>query len=473
MSTALRGDPTSQLVGWAVDHYRRTQVDEQVGLVRHLLLDHLANVFGGLPADSSQVLRDFVRSRPGPCRTVSSIDTIEEYAALLTGASAHALEYDDTHQPSSSHPGSAVFPAALVVGAAAGASFQQVAAAIIAGYEVACRVGEAATARGQYERGFHPTGTSGVFGTAIAAGLLAGLDHTQLVSALGIGLAVSSGSMAFLVDGSWTKRIHPGWAAHSGIVATRLAAGGFFGPQDPLTGRDGFLHSHSLSAEPALLTAGLGSGPLAIERTSVKAHACCRYMQAPIDGILRLVDEHRLTPSDIARIDIGVLDAGWDIVVVPAEQKVRPGSIVDAQFSMPFGAAAAVLYGRVGVSESTPEQLRSTALHELMDRVQCHRSPQLEELFPATWAAEVSITCRDGRTVDAFVRSPKGDPENPLSADEMASKFRALAASVLSTGDQDRVIRCVEELDLSQPIGDLQDVVADVAVEIERGAQVG
>ena len=460
--------PTSDLVRWAVGTYEAGVASDH-DVVRSFLLDHLANVFGGLPAESSRVALDFVRSRPGPVAAPGAVPTIEEYAAFLAGTSAHALEFDDTHQPSSSHPGSAVYPAALVVAAVEDRTFEQLAAAVVAGYEVAARVGEAATAAGQYERGFHPTGTSGVFGATVAAGLLAGLDSGALTSALGIALALSAGSMEFLADGSWTKRIHPGWAAHSAIVATRLAGGGFFGPQEPLTGRDGFLHSHSLRSEPKRLTTGLGSDPPAIRRTSVKAHACCRYMQAPIDAILRIVDEQDISPADVGEISIGVLDAGWNIIVEPLEQKLRPVSTVDAQFSMPFGAAAAVLHGRVGVAESAPEALASSAMRAMMARVRCHRSAELDALFPGRWAAEAEIVRTDGRSFGAFVDTPKGDPENPLTVDELAAKFRSLTATVLSPGDQQRLIDAVDALGDAVSPAALQELVGGLSCHLGAG----
>ncbi len=237
--------PTLVLVDWAFDRYERGVSERDAEAVRYFLLDHLANAIGGLAAESSQAMLTHANARTGAVPALGGSTLIEEYAALVAGTSAHALEFDDTHQPSSSHPGSGVFPAALTVASVEGRTFEQFAAAVVAGYEVSCRVGLAATARGQYERGFHPTGTSGVFGATVAAGLLAGLDRKQLVHALGIALSVSAGSMAFLADGAWTKRIHPGWAAHSAIIAARLAALGYTGPRYPIAGPDGFLDSYS------------------------------------------------------------------------------------------------------------------------------------------------------------------------------------------------------------------------------------
>ena len=415
--------------------------------VRELLLDHCANALGGLSAESTTLVRRFVATHAGTSPALGGLHVPEEHAALIAGASAHALESDDTHQASSSHPGSAVFPAALAIAAGEDARWEDFAAAVVAGYEVMARIGMAATVAGQYDRGFHPTGTTGVFGAAVAAGRLLGLDADQLRSALGIALSMAAGSMAFLADGAWTKRLHPGWAAHSGIVAARLAALGFLGVQDPIGGRSGFLESYSEARDDAALTARLGDAAgLAVHRTSIKAHACCRYNQAPIDAILALVRAHDLAPEAIARIRVGVLEAGWAIVAEPAAEKRRPASVVDAQFSMPFAAAVAVLYRSAGTREYRPEVIAAPEVAALMDRVECYRSPALEADFPERWPAEVEIELANGRVLRERVDFPRGDPENPFSHAEIEAKLRALTDGVLSGDGQRRVIDAVAAL---------------------------
>ena len=434
---------TAALLDWATA-YRLD--DSDATQVRYLLLDHAANALGGLDAESTRTLRRFVASRPGASPAPGGLSAPEEYAALLAGVSAHALESDDTHQPSSSHPGSAVFPAALAIAEATDADFEAFAEAVVAGYEVMGRIGMAATAAGQYARGFHPTGTVGVFGAAVAAGRLLGLDAAQLRSALGVALSTAAGSMAFLDGGAWTKRLHPGWAAHAGIIAARLAALGYVGPHDPITGRYGFLDAYTDTPDVGELTAGLGSTPLAIHRTSIKAYACCRYNQAPIDAILTLVRAHDLAPDAIARVRVGVLEAGWGIVAEPEAEKRRPASIVDAQFSMPYAAAVAVLHRAAGTRQYRPDAIASPDAAAFMDRVECYRSPELEAIFPQHWPAEVEIELTDGRTLREYVEGAKGDPERPLSLAEVEAKFADLTDATLTADGRARVIDAVRGL---------------------------
>ena len=437
------------LLEWAVA-YRPDEDGEAAAQVRYLLLDHAANALGGLTAESSRLVRRYAASRAGGIPAPGGHSLLEEYAAFVAGVSAHALESDDTHQASSSHPGSAVFPAALSIATAEGSSFEDVVAASVVGYEVMARIGTTATVQGQYDRGFHPTGTTGVFGAAAAASRLLGLDAAAMRSALGISLSLAAGSMAFLVDGAWTKRLHPGWAAHGGLLAARLAAEGFEGPRDPICGPDGYLHSYSdtPAGDDAAerLTDGLGVAPLAIDRTSIKAHACCRYKQAPIDAVLDLVAEHDIAPEQVARIRVGVLEAGWNIIAAPEADKRRPSSIVDAQFSMPFGAAVAALHRSAGTRQYTPAVIASPEVAALMDRVECYRSADLDAVFPERWPAEVVIELHDGGSVSRRVDYPKGDPENPLTLPELQAKFRDLTAGIVTASGQAQLIEAAAAL---------------------------
>jgi 2-methylcitrate dehydratase PrpD len=248
--------------------------------------------------------------------------------------------------------------------------------------------------------------------------------------------------MEFLADGAWTKRIHPGLAAQNGIHAALLAAEGFTGPLRILEGRDGFLHGYSRNPIAERLTDDLGES-FEILHTAVKPHACCRYMQGPIDAVLAIMREHNLEASQIRRIEIAVLEAGWAIVAEPRARKYNPESVVDAQFSMPFGVAVAAIDGVAGLAQFTVEKARSPKIREVMDKVVLVKDPRIEETFPQEWPARVVIEIENGQRYEKFIRYPKGDPENPLSWDEMAAKFRALAGAVLPSERCDQIIAAI------------------------------
>jgi len=265
------------------------------------------------------------------------------------------------------------------------------------------------------------------------------LTVDQTLAATGIAGSRAAGSMEFLAEGAWTKRIHPGLAAQNGIHAAMLAAEGFSGPRRILEGANGFLQGYSRNPAPERLTASLGD-TFEILHTAVKPHACCRYMQGPIDAILELVRRHELQPEQIARIEVAVLEAGWGIVAEPPARKYAPESVVDAQFSMPFGAAVAVLYRAAGLEQFTLEQIGSPRVREMIRKVDLVKDARLEETFPREWPARVAIETEDGRHYEHFVRYPKGDPENPLSWDEMGAKFRMLAGAVISAERCDAIV---------------------------------
>src|SRR5581483_3532436 len=301
--------------------------------------------------------------------------------------------------------------------------------AAVGGYEVGARLAMALDPAAHYRRGFHPTATCGAFGGAAAAGLVLGLDAPALAGALGIAGSQAAGSMEFLADGAWTKRFHPGWAACAGLHAAALAGAGFRAPATILEGRFGFLHAYSDSADARALLVQDG---FEIMRTSVKPHACCRYMQGPIDATLALRAAHGIAPGDVARVEVGMLAAGLPIVCEPADAKRRPVSVVDAQFSLPFGIAVALARGVASPAEFAPPTQTDPAIVRLMERVVAVPDATLDAVFPRAWPCWVRITLGGGRTVESRVDHPRGDAENFPTSSELDEKFRTLAARALS-----------------------------------------
>ncbi len=403
---------------------------EVLDRARYFLLDYLAVAIRGSRAESSQPVYRMIEKLGAPgCSSVigQPTRTLSGYAALANGTAAHSIEMDDTHNAGSIHLGVVMFPTALALAETlpdlpAGQFFS----AVVAGYEAAARIAMAVQAKDHYELGFHPTSTCGVFGAAITASKLLGLPAEQTLSAMGIAGSMAAGSLEFLSEGAWTKRLHPGLAAQNGIQAAMLASEGFPGPSRILEGRDGFLHGYSRDPRPEFLTDRLGES-FEILRTSVKPHSCCRYMQGPIDALLDLVTRHSIRAEDIRSIDVAVLEAGWSLVSEPQIQKYNPESVVAAQFSMPFGAAMAVLDRAAGLDQFTERNARSETVRRMMSKVALTRNARIEENFPDEWPALVSIQTVDGQRYEAFLRHPKGDPSNPLTWDELIAKFQSLA----------------------------------------------
>jgi 2-methylcitrate dehydratase PrpD len=430
--------------------------------VRDLLLDHVAVALGGARLPSSEaayqllVTMGVVQSprtglssdRPGATLLGRGERAEAAWASLVNGVAAHGLEMDDVENRSSLHPGVAVLPAALALAEQLAAPIDDFYAAVVAGYELTLRIGAALNPASAYTRGFHPTALCGTFGATAASARLQGLSAEQTAEALGIAGSMAAGSLAYLDDGAWTKRLHPGWSAHAGITAARLAAAGFRGPQEIFSGRYGFLHAYSDAGLPEELLPPAGTEDFAILRVSLKPYACCRYMHGPIDCLLAIRRQHAPDPPHIRRVRCGVLSAGRGLVADPIEVKRRPGNVVDAQFSMPFGAAVALITGQAGLSVFSETWLQHPEIRALMQRVDCESDSELDRYYPTEWRATASVEMDDGQVFRASVRYPLGDPENPLSEDQLADRFHELAAAVIEEdARREALIRHLRHLD--------------------------
>ena len=435
---------------------------EVVDWAKYLCLDFAGVTLKGSTTGSARAVVDALRrlGRSGPSAVIgTSWRTLPEYASMANGVAFHSIEMDDVNNEASLHPGVTAFPTALSMADLAPVSGRDFIAAVVAGYDVIVRLGRALQPAEHYGRGFHPTGTCGAFGAAAVAGRLLGLQGDDFIHALGIAGSQTAGSMEYLAQGAWTKRLHPGWAAHSGSWAALLARSGYTGPVTILEGRDGFLQAYSGDPDPSLVLHDLG-GEYLITRTGVKPHACCRYKQGPIDCLIQLRNEHGLQPDDIAEVTVGVLSGGFKLVAIPEADKANPQTVVDMQFSMPFGAAAALAYGRASLAEYVEGAPERPEIRRLMPLVRCVTDPELDAHFPREFRAWAEVATTDGRRLRRQIRYPKGDPENALSWPEMKAKFHALTAPVITPQRQQEIINAVESLERMEDVRELAGLLS-------------
>ena len=417
---------------------------------KELVLDHVGVAIRGSATESARAVRRYVaRTSPSGRSSQLGVDAraAASWAALANGVAAHSIEMDDVTTESSLHPGVAVIPAAIALAEERGVGATAFLEAVVAGYEVTMRVGNALGGANAYGRGFHPTGVAGAFGAAAAASRVLGLDAEGITRAMGIAGTMASGSLEYLADGSWTKRLNAGWAAHAGVVAAELAVEGFTGPASAIEGTHGALRSFTDNANPERLLADLGS-PLQVMRVSIKPYGCCRYNHGIIDAVLQLRSEHGLTPDAVASMTLHILTAGAALVAEPIERKRDPRNVVDAQFSAPYAAAVALVRGTAGLREFDTASIADPAVRSLMTRIDCVRDPDLDARYPQIWPAAVTVRLRDGRTLQARITHALGEPENPVSRAALVDRFveltshaldepaaRARAESVLSLDD--------------------------------------
>jgi 2-methylcitrate dehydratase PrpD len=423
---------------------------EVVDRVKYLLLDYIGVAARGALSESSIPVHKMIQQQgdfPNGTPVIGTgLKTAPSFAALGNGIAAHSLELDDVVNAASLHPGVSIMSAALSTGIQAGVNGKDFIAAVVAGYEVTVKLGIALDPAAHYSRGFHPTGTCGTLGAAITAAKLLNLNQPAMANAIGIAGSQAAGSMEFLSDGAFTKRFHAGWSAHSGILAALLAKDDFTGPKTILEGKFGFLHAYSASSNSEKILADWGR-PYEVLRTSIKPHACCRYKQGPIDCILEIVRESNLTPQDIDKVVLSVLNAGFALVVDPWQRKLNPESIVDAQFSMAFGAAVAILCGRAFLDEYNMDNINSPLIREMMQRIECVEDSEIEIDYPQRWPAKATIFTKDGRKLTTQVDYPKGDPENPLTWEELIEKFKSLTAPLYREEQMNKIVTCVRNLE--------------------------
>src|SRR6266511_2581329 len=284
----------------------------------------------------------------GDCTVIGAKRTAAAPLAILAnGALAHSLDFDDTHAASITHASAVVVPVALALGEAAGLDGRALVTAMVAGYETITRLGMAAPGA-FHARGWHATSVCGPFAAALVAGRIEGLDADRLTAALGIAGSFASGVMEYLDDGSWVKRVHAGWAGHGGAIAAALARGGFTGPASILEGRFG-LYRTFLGAEPDVSPFATLGREWETPAIGCKPYPCCHLNHAYLDCALELRRAHAFAPEDVEAVECRVPAGQVPIVCEPRPAKLRPRTAYEAQFSLPYSIACALLDGRVGL----------------------------------------------------------------------------------------------------------------------------
>lgn len=372
------------------------------------------------------------------------------HAAMMNASMAHALDFDDTLDHGGSiHPGASVLAASLAVADRAGSvSGRDLLLAVALGLDVSCRVALAST----LDRGWHRTAAMGVFGAAAAAGKLLGLNAEQMVNALGIAFSQAAGNRQCIVDGALTKRLQTGQAASTGVLAALLAREGFTGARHIFLGQFGFFQLYQPDGyDAARLTEGLGRA-FRGDELSFKPYACGRPQHAMLDAAIAVRNRLRLgtdvDPSDIAEVRVTGARAVVDEQFHGAMHKRRPTQIVQAQFALPYLIAAALVHGRVGITEVAD-------IHNarVLDVSACMTGVAGEPRDSG-----VTVSLRDGRAAREIVGPPLGSPDNRLSADQLAAKFADCARNAVRPLADETVrtaVRSIRHLEDLASLGEL------------------
>jgi 2-methylcitrate dehydratase PrpD len=379
------------------------------------------------------------------------------WAAFVNGTLAHGIDYDDTHLGSVVHVSCSVVPAALAAAEEVGADGEALLAAVALGMETAVRVGLAAPAA-FHDRGFHPTGICGTFGAAVSAAALRRLSAAQLVDALGLCGSMAAGSMEFLSDGSWSKRMHAGWAAHGGLLAARLAHAGCRGPRAVFDGRVGLYASHlgPHGWQLAPLTQQLGERWELLD-IALKPYPCCHFNHAFIDCIAALRRVHGLTADAVERIECDIAPAAIPIVCEPVASKRTPQNDYDAKFSLPYAVASALVRGHVDVDDFTPQAITDADVLAVAARVEHRADP--DTAFPRVFPGRVRVMLRNGRVLTHDEPVNRGSSERPLAPTDVHDKFMRNATRVLPAARAEAVIATVSDIE-RRPVRELTRLLA-------------
>jgi 2-methylcitrate dehydratase PrpD len=381
-------------------------------------------------------------------------------AALANGVASHILELDDIHKGSTVHAAAPVIPAALAVAERERANGRDFLLAVTVGYEAALRVGEAVNP--SHYRFWHPTGTAATFGAAAAAGSLLGLDAREMLDALGSAGTQAAGLWEFNADGSMSKHLHPGKAAFNGVLSADLARVGFTGAATILEGERGFFRAMSTSFDASRITAGLGRN-WKISENCYKVWACCGHTHSAIDvaGGMR-TRRGGLRASDIASIQIETYGPGYEIV-----KALNPGTTYEAKFSIAYCVAAALLHGGAPLEVFSSDHFADGGVSDpdiaaLLQRTSVTVAPDLTASYPRAWPTRVRVALTDGTELRDASDFPVGNPENPVSTEQLEDKLKGLVAP--RWGD-DAAERAIEIVNTLETYDDMSTALASFAHE--------
>ncbi len=344
------------------------------------------------------------------------------HAALINGISSHVLDFDDTHLRTVIHPGGPVISAILALAESRPVRGDDFINALVVGVEVECRIGNAVYPS-HYPKGWHITGTAGVFGAAAAAGRILGLNEQQMLWALGLAATQPVGLQEMF--GSMTKSFHPGRAAQNGLTAALLAARNFTSSTQSLEARYGWCNVLSDSRDYREITADLGSR-WEIALNTYKPFACGIVLHPAIDGCIQLRNEHKLTAGAIERVELRVHH-----LVLELTGKTAPQTGLEGKFSIYHAAAAAIVEGAGGTAQFSDRAVRLPDIVALRGRVSTTVDAAIRED-----QVRIAIVLKDGRRLEKFIEHAVGSVDRPLADKDLEAKAAGLADGILS---RDRV----------------------------------
>ncbi|KAK3673369.1 hypothetical protein LTR78_006602 [Recurvomyces mirabilis] len=432
---------------------------------KEVLLDFIGVTVGAIThADSTPPIITAISALQGPTVTTATPGTcivlglgppayLPHYAGLLNAALGHSLDFDDTYAPGTLHAGVTAISAALACYESLASIGEQRSAddvflAISIGYEITCRLGRE-LGYAAYSRGFHNTSTGGIFGAIATIARLRRLPASTIASAFGLAGSKASGSMQYLANGSWNKRLHPGFAVHDAFMCVALAEAGVIGASGAIEGETGgFLQAYTPSQDVSLerLVGRLGEEWCWLA-SSLKPYPACRMTHGFIEMSGRIHDSAvkpngTLALDQISNIHMTMSPANYILIGNPTPNKVHPTNTIDAQFSAYFQVANTLVHGAKTGDMSPYTRLASPVIHALSEKITVTTDGTMKG-----FAARMRIVWADGRKEEIEQQFPLGEVEHPFTKDKVREKFMSLAEPVYGPEKSVRITEMVEKLD--------------------------
>lgn len=454
-------EPYSQAIARFLCGLKLEEVPQRVvDKAKLVFLDTLGIALASSTMDFGRMVVNVARQLGGPnsSRLIGSpLKVAAANAVLANGTLAHGLDYDDTLEEAIVHTGCCAGMTALAVGEELRASGKAVLEAAIAGTEVVCKVGLIAPGK-FHARGFHPTALCSTFGAAAAAGKLLGLEPVQWIDALGLCGSQSSGIIEYLADGTWTKRFHPGWSAHGGVIATMLAREGFRGPATVFEGQHGFYRAFGGADEYPFEKFNELGRTWEIPKLTFKSYPCGSISHPYMDCALTLKQKYAVASERVAEIVCRTAEGPVHRLWEPLADKQRPTSSYGAKFSLPYSIAVMLIRGRAGLEEFSDEAIRDPEVLSLAKKVRYELDPTID--YPRHFSGHVKIVLADGGILEENQPHPRGGLESPLPPEEIERKFRANARLALSAQQLELIVESVKRLEKLSSITALSDLLS-------------
>ncbi len=432
---------------------------EAVEAAKGAIIDCFACMLAGSREDLAEILCRYVADESAaPVASVvgRGFRTSAANAALVNGAMAHALDYDDITQVTKTHPTAVLLPAALAVAEELGGTSRELLLGYMTGFEVACAVGESLSEAYYDDLGWHPTGPLGAIGAAAAASKIMGLDAER--TAMAISLAASQASGLRQNFGTMTKPFHAGDAARAGVASARLVRAGFTASKDALEGRFGFIRAFSggegfngseilekLTSRCYLVESGI----------EVKKYPCCGSAHLALDATLSLLSQGDIDPESVERIEVMVdFDPPRSLI------HARPMSSLEGKFSMQYCLAAALLDRRVGLQSFSDEQVLRPEAQALIPRIDMQRIPGNEG--KPSWTEgyhEVDVYLKDGAVLRQEAHRASIGALRGVTMNDIREKFQDCASQCLPDATVAKLLSSLDRLEAEQPVSALADLL--------------